>query len=109
VTRLLALGYWLLASQNLESKTRSQKPGARTWLWHNRIMPLFEYECRDCGKPFEAFVTADRVATCPSCEGTNLRKLLSRLGMVGVSSSRSEGCAMPSSPVCGGGRCGCAD
>ena len=47
--------------------------------------------------------------SCPSCEGTNLRKLLSRLGMVGVASPRSEGCAMPSSPMCGGGRCGCAE
>jgi len=72
-------------------------------------MPLFEYECRDCAKPFEAFVTADRTAVCPACEGTNLTKLLSRLGMVGVASPRSEGCAMPSSPMCGGGRCGCAE
>ena len=71
-------------------------------------MPLFEYECRDCGKPFEAFVTADRVPACPACEGTNLTKLLSRLGMVGAASARRDGCAMPVAPVCGGGRCGCA-
>src|SRR3954465_12949764 len=72
-------------------------------------MPLFEYECRDCRKPFEAFVTADRTAACPACEGTNLKKLLSRLGMVGVASPRSEGCGMPSSPMCGGGLCGAAE
>ena len=70
-------------------------------------MPLFEYECRDCGKPFEAFVTADRVPACPACEGTNLTKLLSRLGMVGAGSARN-GCAMPAAPTCGRGRCGCA-
>jgi putative FmdB family regulatory protein len=73
-------------------------------------MPLFEYECRDCGKPFEAFVTASRTPACPACQGTNLAKLLSSPGMVGVASpSRSEGCAMPAAPMCGGGRCGCAN
>ena len=71
-------------------------------------MPLFEYECRDCGRPFETFVTAERVPACPACHGSNLAKLLSSPGMVGVASTRSEGCAMPAAPVCGGGRCGCA-
>jgi putative FmdB family regulatory protein len=73
-------------------------------------MPLFEYECRDCGKPFEAFVTASRTAACPACEGTNLTKLLSSPGMVGVAAApRSESCGRPAAPVCGGGRCGCAN
>jgi putative FmdB family regulatory protein len=72
-------------------------------------MPLFEYHCRDCGKPFEAFVTADRTPACPACQGTNLLKQLSSPGMVGVATVRSEGCAMPSAPACGGGRCGCAN
>jgi putative FmdB family regulatory protein len=72
-------------------------------------MPLFEYDCRDCGKPFEAFVTAERPASCPACEGTNLTKLLSRPGMVGTASMPSGGaCAAPAAPTCGGGRCGCA-
>lgn len=72
-------------------------------------MPLFEYQCRDCGKPFEAFVTAERTPACPACHGVNLSKLLSRLGMVGTSSSStpSDGCAMPQMPMCGTGRCGC--
>ena len=73
-------------------------------------MPLFEYLCKDCNKPFEAFVTAERAPSCPSCSGGNLSKLLSRLGMVGASASRSaaDACAMPA-PMCGakGGRCGC--
>lgn len=73
-------------------------------------MPLYEYLCRDCNRPFEAFVTADRTPSCPACRGANLSKLLSRLGMVGVSAGRSDptSCAMPAS-MCGaqGGRCGC--
>jgi putative FmdB family regulatory protein len=40
-------------------------------------MPLFEYVCRDCRRPFEAFVTADRVPECPSCHGRSLEKQLS--------------------------------
>jgi putative FmdB family regulatory protein len=72
-------------------------------------MPLFEYQCRDCGKPFEAFVTTERTPACPACEGTNLTKLLSRLGMVGAASApRMDGCQQPAAPMCGSGRCGCA-
>jgi len=73
-------------------------------------MPLFEYLCRDCNKPFEAFVTADRTPSCPACQGSNLAKLLSSPGMVGVATAKSEGCAAPSAPMCGarGGHCGCA-
>ncbi len=73
-------------------------------------MPIFEYQCRDCQKPFEAFVTASHTAACPTCQGTNLAKLLSSPGMVGVAGgpSRPEGRATPSASGCGSGRCGCA-
>jgi len=71
-------------------------------------MPIFEYRCEDCGSAFEAFVTAERVAACPSCQSRNLAKLLSAPGMVGGGegpSSRSE----PSFPAgsCGAGGAGC--
>jgi putative FmdB family regulatory protein len=71
-------------------------------------MPLFEYQCRDCERPFESFVTADRKPACPACGSENLLKMISRLGMVGASASASEACNMPA-PMCGaqGGRCGC--
>jgi putative FmdB family regulatory protein len=66
---------------------------------------MFEYLCRDCGRNFEAFVTAERTPACPACQGDNLAKLLSSPGMVG-GSSRSE----PSFPAgsCGAGGEGCA-
>ena len=73
-------------------------------------MPLFEFQCRDCEKPFESFVTTERKPSCPSCGSENLSKLLSRLGMVGAGASRTSAasCAAPA-PMCGaqGGRCGC--
>jgi len=46
-------------------------------------MPMFEYECTDCGRLFEAFVTSSRKAVCPSCKGERLEKLVSRLGRIG--------------------------
>jgi len=69
-------------------------------------MPLFEYACRGCGRHFEAFVTAERAAACPECEGTDLQKLLSSPGMVG-SRGRKEaeafgGCRAQ------GGHCACS-
>jgi putative FmdB family regulatory protein len=69
-------------------------------------MPLFEYSCRGCGRQFEAFVTADRAAACPACEGTDLQKLLSSPGMVGTS-GRKENAAIPSCRA-QGGHCGCS-
>lgn len=76
---------------------------------YNWDMPLYEYQCQDCEKPFEMFVTADRQASCPSCGGAQLTKLLSRPGMVGVGESKADACAAPA-PMCGaqGGHCGCA-
>ena len=69
-------------------------------------MPLFEYACRGCGRHFEAFVTADRAAACPSCEGTDLQKLLSSPGMVGSAAPRETeafgGCRAQ------GGHCACS-
>ena len=69
-------------------------------------MPLFEYACRGCGKHFEAFVTADRAAACPSCESADLQKLLSSPGMVGTSGRRDP------APLSGcksqGGHCACS-
>lgn len=47
-------------------------------------MPLYEYECRECGKRFEAFVTGSRRPVCPSCHGENLEKLLSVFGVGGA-------------------------
>ncbi len=51
-------------------------------------MPLFEYQCRDCGKRFEAFVTGSHKPVCPSCKSENLEKLVS---VFGVSASGTTG------------------
>jgi putative FmdB family regulatory protein len=40
-------------------------------------MPLFEYECRACGKTFEMLVNGSTTPACPSCHGEDLNRLLS--------------------------------
>jgi putative FmdB family regulatory protein len=40
-------------------------------------MPIFEYECRGCGREFELLVRSGDVPACPSCASLDLAKLLS--------------------------------
>jgi putative FmdB family regulatory protein len=51
-------------------------------------MPIYEYECTDCGKPFEKMVRfseADKEQTCPTCQGRNTRKKISTFASLGGS------------------------
>ena len=64
-------------------------------------MPLYEYECRDCGHRFDRLATmaeAD-VAACPSCAAPQARRLLSVIAGLG-------GRSAPEAPACGQGACG---
>jgi len=42
-------------------------------------VPIYEYECEDCGKVFETFVKINEPPEkkCPYCEGTRVKKLIS--------------------------------
>jgi putative FmdB family regulatory protein len=40
-------------------------------------MPLFEYECRGCGKRFEYLTREGQLPACPACKGAELQKLMS--------------------------------
>lgn len=40
-------------------------------------MPIYEYQCEDCGTEFELLVRSDTALVCPTCESTNLEKQLS--------------------------------
>ena len=43
-------------------------------------MPIYEFECADCGKPFEALVfTSSKISevTCPTCKSRNINKKIS--------------------------------
>jgi putative FmdB family regulatory protein len=68
---------------------------------------MFEYACRECGKEFEAFVTAQRTPACPACNGEKLTKRLSSPGFVGAGEPRSTS-PSPTPGGCGAGGSGCA-
>lgn len=40
-------------------------------------MPIYDYQCRDCGHEFELVVLKSTVVACPTCQGANLEQLLS--------------------------------
>jgi putative FmdB family regulatory protein len=65
-------------------------------------MPLFEYECRGCGRHFEYLTREGREPSCPACSGVDLQKLLSVFAVSGGSGEKSGG-AMPAGAC---GRCG---
>jgi len=57
-------------------------------------MPLFEYACRNCDKRFtwmSGVVATDQPPSCPVCQATDLRKLISR-----VTRGRSDDARMES-------------
>jgi putative FmdB family regulatory protein len=51
-------------------------------------MPIYEYECRECGHVFEYLVLpASPAAECPSCRNKDLKQLIS---LCGVSSENTR-------------------
>jgi putative FmdB family regulatory protein len=40
-------------------------------------MPIYEYECRQCGEQFELLVLKTTVAICPACQSQELEQLIS--------------------------------
>ncbi|MBM4369376.1 MAG: zinc ribbon domain-containing protein, partial [Deltaproteobacteria bacterium] len=47
-------------------------------------MPIYEYQCPDCGHPFEALqkFSDDPITTCPRCNQGNVKKLISQTSFV---------------------------
>ncbi len=66
-------------------------------------MPLYEYRCADCGAAFEKLTqraNADSV-TCPHCGGAHPRRLISLFASFAQSTDGGT------TPIAGGGGCGC--
>ena len=69
-------------------------------------MPLYIFECRDCGEKFEELVFGSETVLCTRCQSTRVERALPRVAVHagGGASSRSE------APVSGPGSCGsCGD
>lgn len=67
-------------------------------------MPLYDFECRDCGRVSEVLLrTSGQVAHCPECGSTNVERLISASYMIKADISgsgttccgRSERCEAP--------------
>ncbi len=41
-------------------------------------MPIYDYQCSECGNIFDKLVMGSTVVTCPKCGSGNLEKLLSK-------------------------------
>jgi putative FmdB family regulatory protein len=75
-------------------------------------MPIYEYQCSDCGHVFEEIVSvvSQKNLPCPSCKSKKTNKLMSRIG-IGKSKSGSSdfachsGGSCPGAASCGAGGC----
>jgi putative FmdB family regulatory protein len=46
-------------------------------------MPIYEFECEECGARFEELVAAGAAAACPSCGSERTRRLYSNVSPPG--------------------------
>jgi len=75
-------------------------------------MPIYEYVCRGCERPFEKLVRrfAEEVC-CPHCQSALVDKQLSVFAVASASSTPAfagcgEGACAPGAGGCGSGPCG---
>jgi putative FmdB family regulatory protein len=50
------------------------------------FMPIFEFECQDCGNQFEKFTRPKerKKIRCPACSSRSVKKLLSSFSCLGM-------------------------
>lgn len=72
-------------------------------------MPIYEYECPDCGSRFDRRAAMqDPYPACPSCGAAKVRRLISSFAATGGGSASSAPAAgAPSGGGCCGGACAC--
>jgi putative FmdB family regulatory protein len=62
-------------------------------------MPIYEYKCMDCGRKFEVLHLAAmeiRSPECKYCQGSNVKRLISRVRVIRSEESRMESLMDPS-------------
>lgn len=73
-------------------------------------MPIYEYQCKQCGHEFEQLVLGSQTPACPSCNSEKVDKLMSCCGFVSKgaggqtisSSASSSSCGSCSATSCAG-------
>jgi len=69
-------------------------------------MPIFEYECKGCGRSFELLVRSDVRIACPSCDS---EKVVKKLSLFAANMARPAQAVPPchtGAPGCDLGKCG---
>ena len=70
-------------------------------------MPIYEYECQDCGTRFEKLVRSVQGAeqiVCPGCQSESVVRQISAFAMARSSPGVSD--SLPTGPTCATGLCG---
>jgi putative FmdB family regulatory protein len=60
--------------------------GKSKWRKEEKSMPIYEYQCRDCGDEFEKMIRlseADQKQICPTCRSQNTKKKISFFSSLG--------------------------
>jgi putative FmdB family regulatory protein len=76
-------------------------------------MPLYEYKCADCERPFELLVASPALAdavVCRYCGSDSVRRLISTFAAHAGGDTYAPVAAAPRAGggcACGGGGCGC--
>ena len=65
-------------------------------------MPIYEYQCKQCGREFEQLVLGQECPTCPACESDNVCRLMSCCGFVSKGAGGETVSASAGSSSCGG-------
>ncbi len=52
-------------------------------------MPIYEYQCRACGRGFEALVRNSEQPACPACHSRDIERLISSFGVSSEARSHS--------------------
>ena len=61
-------------------------------------MPIFEYGCKTCGNGFDKFIRGYNSpidVACPACEGVEVERKMSAVGVTGVWQSNVPDFKMP--------------
>ena len=69
-------------------------------------MPLYEFECSDCGEEFETLVFSGEAVKCLACDSDNISKRFSTFGL-GKSDGSSDLSESADSGCCSQSSCGC--
>jgi putative FmdB family regulatory protein len=71
-------------------------------------MPIFEYQCKDCGATYDVFHKVREVEediVCPSCTSKEHQRLLSAPNFSMSTKAGSDFCSSSPGCGCGGGAC----